>query len=136
MKYVQWEPSSSRQTYGHDKAHSCFLQFCEHVSQLVQRVNKRGKQQEMIIAFQIGSCPHLPNFLRHLFCRAAEGRVSRIGGVGGNVKTPREVDACMMRVGSWWSMRRNAVLFPYQTVILIAFLWHDAAVDAHLSTGR
>jgi len=32
------------QTDRHDKAHSCFSQFCERTSQLVQRVNERGKR--------------------------------------------------------------------------------------------
>jgi len=34
------------------------------------------------------------------------------GGCIGKCEDPREVDACIMRVGSWWSIQCNAVLFP------------------------
>jgi hypothetical protein len=34
------------------------------------------------------------------------------GGCLGKCEDPREVDACIMRVGSWWSIQCNAVLFP------------------------
>jgi hypothetical protein len=63
------------------------LQFCKHASQLVQRVNERGKRTGNDYWFSdrklLGEC-----------------------------EDPREVDACVMRVGGWWSIQYNAVLFP------------------------